>query len=154
MNKNEIETRYQHKYPGHKPLHQLNNKFRDMDINPKKSTQSTFHTQSFRTMGRPTAGNPVRGWDLGETSQGPRWTQRHWERQTKTKSDFEPFETEENFGKTSMRLGGKNLRIKNIDGRMKQRRLYSSMARVNPKTDAYFYPNPSFLIHPCKYHLV
>lgn len=77
MDKKELETRYQHQYPGHKDVQKLNDKFRDVELNPKKSTLGTFNTKSFRTMGRPTIGNktnPMRAWDLGESSLGPRWT--------------------------------------------------------------------------------
>ena len=32
MDKKEIETRYQHKYPGYKTVEKLNDKLRDVDL--------------------------------------------------------------------------------------------------------------------------
>lgn len=37
MDKQELEHRFEHKYPGFKTVEQLNEKFRDVDVNPKKS---------------------------------------------------------------------------------------------------------------------
>jgi hypothetical protein len=130
MDKRELETRYQHNYPGYRKVQKLNDKFRDVELNPKKSTIPT--DKSFRTMGRPnfSESKPVRAWDIGEGTLGPRWTQKHWETDRKRRSDFQQSEqfgeTESEYlgggngyGKNSVRLAGKNLRTKNIDGRMK-----------------------------------
>ena len=56
----------------------------------------------------------------------------------------------EDFGYNSVRIGEKNLRVRDITGYQKQPKMYSSMRGINPKTDAYFYPNPNNMIHPCK----
>jgi len=57
---------------------------------------------------------------------------------------------DEDFGYNSVRIGDKNLRTRNITGYQKQPDMYSSMRGIDPDTDAYFYPNPSNIIHPCK----
>lgn len=52
--------------------------------------------------------------------------------------------------KYTVKIADKNLRIKNVDGRTKQNDVYSSINRMDYLQDAYFYPNPKHLIHPCK----
>jgi len=131
MSKKDLETRHKHQYPGYKKLDKLNNKFRDIDMHGQSSFKGSVNSQTFRTMGqtqdqeafRKTRGNyPVRGWDLGPGSLGPRWTQNHWEQDSKSRSDFRNTQEEcdqEECRKTSIKVGGKNLRTKNVDGRMK-----------------------------------
>lgn len=52
--------------------------------------------------------------------------------------------------KHSVRVADKNMRIRNVNGRTKQPELYSTINRVGEDQDAYFYPNPEYIVHPCK----
>lgn len=52
--------------------------------------------------------------------------------------------------KFSVKVADKNLRVRNIDGRFKQTGVYDSINRMDRVKDAYFYPNPQYLIHPSK----
>ena len=159
MDKKELEARYQHKFPGYKPASDLNNKFRDIEVNPKAFKFNSQTTEDSNTYGIAlNAAQIDNNHDQNQksllNSQGIRWSQKHWQANNKfdSKDNFMYNTTEPNDGAgvTSIRFAEKNLRIKNIDGNLKQQKLYSTLAKVNPKTDAYFYPNPSFLIHPGK----
>lgn len=138
MEKKELEHRYEHKYPGFKTVEQLNDKFRDVEINPKKPRLGQSNLSNTLQKG------PYRVWNLDpSTSEAQK---EDYTNQAEIQASQQV-----NQGQTSLKFAGKNLRVTNIDGRVKQERLYSSLPRVNPATDAYFYPNPSFLIHPRKY---
>ena len=51
MDKKELEARYQHKFPGYKPASDLNNKFRDIEVNPKAFKFNSQTTEDSNTYG-------------------------------------------------------------------------------------------------------
>lgn len=52
--------------------------------------------------------------------------------------------------KHTVKVADKNMRIRNVSGRDKQPELYSTINRVDELQDAYFYPNPEYMVHPRK----
>ena len=92
MGKKELESRYQHKYPGYKQVDLLNSKFRDRNLPGLKDTLPTMTSETFRKtkedLGPVKAnGKAIRNWDQCDETLGPRWTQSHWEHNTESFAD-------------------------------------------------------------------